>query len=213
MLALFIAAPSIASAHEGHAHKVMGTISSVQGTNLMVKGADGKEVMVMLDAKTKITQGKAKVEASSSLKVGDRIVAEGPEEKNMIMATTVKLGEAPAAAKEHRAQEVVPVRTGSEFRWRVLGSCSGFRLVPVLHSRFRSYEVLRESGRSQRHRGQRECRTVEPEPTRNWNRNREPATGTANTAEPGTVSSRFRCTAPATADGRRLKSAYHRHGK
>jgi len=98
MLALFIAAPSIASAHEGHAHKVMGTISSVQGTNLMVKGADGKEVMVMLDAKTKITQGKAKVEASS-LKVGDRIVAEGPEEKNMIMATTVKLGEAPAAAK------------------------------------------------------------------------------------------------------------------
>jgi hypothetical protein len=75
----------------------MGTISSVQGTNLMVKGADGKEVMVMLDAKTKITQGKAKVEASS-LKVGDRVVAEGPEEKGMIMAATVQLGTAPAAA-------------------------------------------------------------------------------------------------------------------
>jgi hypothetical protein len=53
--------------------------------------------MVMLDAKTKITQGKAKVELSS-LKVGDRVVAEGPEEKGMIMATTVKLGDAPAAA-------------------------------------------------------------------------------------------------------------------
>jgi len=75
----------------------MGTISSVQGTNLMVKGTDGKSVMVMLDAKTKITQGKAKVELSS-LKVGDRVVAEGPEEKGMIMATTVKLGDAPAAA-------------------------------------------------------------------------------------------------------------------
>ena len=97
MSALIVTAPSIAVAHEGHAHKVMGTISSVQGTNLMVKGTDGKSVMVMLDAKTKITQGKATVDAKS-LKVGDRVVAEGPEEKGMIMAATVKLGEAPAAA-------------------------------------------------------------------------------------------------------------------
>lgn len=92
------AAPSLASAHEGHAHKVMGTISSIQGTNLMVKGTDGKTVMVMMDAKTKVTKGKDKVEAAA-LKVGDRVVAEGPEEKGMITATTVKLGDAlPAAA-------------------------------------------------------------------------------------------------------------------
>ena len=97
MLALVVLAPSVGSAHEGHAHKVMGTIASVQGSNLMVKGTDGKTVMVMLDAKTKITRGTAKVELAA-LKVGDRVVAEGPEEKGMIMATTVKLGEAPAAA-------------------------------------------------------------------------------------------------------------------
>ena len=97
LLALVVMAPSAAPAHEGHAHKVMGTISSVQGSNLMVKGTDGKTVMVMLDAKTKITRGTAKVELTT-LKVGDRVVAEGPEEKGMIMATTVKLGEAPAAA-------------------------------------------------------------------------------------------------------------------
>ena len=53
------AAPSLASAHEGHAHKVMGAkISSIQGTNLMVKGTDGKTVMVMMDAKTKVTKGR-----------------------------------------------------------------------------------------------------------------------------------------------------------
>jgi hypothetical protein len=98
LIAFLAAAPTMAAAHEGHTHKVMGTITSVQGTNLMVKGTDGKEVMVMLDAKTKITQGKAKVEASS-LKVGDRVVAEGPEEKSMIMAATVKVGDAPVAAK------------------------------------------------------------------------------------------------------------------
>ena len=97
LLVALAAAPSVAAAHEGHAHKVMGTISSIQGTNLMVKGTDGKTVMVMMDAKTKITKGKDKVEATA-LKVGDRVVAEGPEEKGMITATTVKLGEAPAAA-------------------------------------------------------------------------------------------------------------------
>jgi hypothetical protein len=47
--------------------------------------------MVMLDAKTTITQGKTKVEASA-VKVGDRVVAEGREEKEMIMATSLQLG-------------------------------------------------------------------------------------------------------------------------
>lgn len=99
LLVALAAPPSLASAHEGHAHKVMGTIASIQGTNLMVKGTDGKTVMVMMDAKTRITQGKNKVDAAA-LKVGDRVVAEGPEEKGMITATTVKLGEAPVAGKK-----------------------------------------------------------------------------------------------------------------
>jgi hypothetical protein len=54
-------------------------------------------VTVVVDAKTKITQGKAKVELAA-LKVGDRVVAEGPEAKGIITATTVKLGEAPVTA-------------------------------------------------------------------------------------------------------------------
>ena len=77
----------------------MGTVASVDGKNVMVKTPDGKTVMVMLDAKTKITQGKTKLEASA-LKVGDRVVAEGPEEKDMITAMTVKVGEAAPAATQ-----------------------------------------------------------------------------------------------------------------
>jgi hypothetical protein len=96
ILAVALIVPAVSRAHEGHAHKVMGTISSVDGKNLMVKTTDGKTVMVMLDAKTKITQGKNKVDASA-LKVGERIVAEGPEEKEMISATSVQLGAASAA--------------------------------------------------------------------------------------------------------------------
>lgn len=53
-----LAIPAVARAHTGHAHKVMGTVSSIEGNHVMVKTTDGKTVMVMLDAKTKITQGK-----------------------------------------------------------------------------------------------------------------------------------------------------------
>jgi hypothetical protein len=89
-------APRFAGAHDGHDHTVMGTIASIDGTNLMVKTADGKQTMVMMDAKTKITQGTTKVDVKA-LKVGDRVVASGPEDKGMISAETVKIGAAAAA--------------------------------------------------------------------------------------------------------------------
>lgn len=92
-----LAVPVMGWAHTGHAHKVMGTVSSVDGNHLMVKTTDGKTVTVMLDAKTKITQGKTKL-TSAALKVGDRIVAEGAQEKDMLTAASVQLGTAPAAA-------------------------------------------------------------------------------------------------------------------
>ena len=96
LFALVLMVPAVSRAHEND-KTVMGNITKVDGMNLMVKGADGKEIMVMMDVKTKITQGKTKVDAKS-LKIGDRVVASGPEEKGMISAETVKLGAAPAAA-------------------------------------------------------------------------------------------------------------------
>jgi hypothetical protein len=92
-----LAIPVAARAHGGHAHKVMGTIESISGNHVTIKTTDGKAVMVMLDAKSKITQGKTKVQAGA-LKVGDRVVAEGTQQKDMILAATVKLGETPASA-------------------------------------------------------------------------------------------------------------------
>ena len=95
-----LALPGLALAHAGHAHKVMGTISSIDGNHVMVKTQDGKTVMVMLDAKTKITQGKITL-AASALKVGDRLVAEGAEDKGMVTAATVRVGQAtPTTARK-----------------------------------------------------------------------------------------------------------------
>jgi len=100
--------PTVARAHEND-KTVMGSVSSINGNNLMVKTADDKSVMVMVDAKTKITKGTAKLKVAE-LKVGDRVVASGPEDKGMIMAETVKIGAvAPAKslAKKYEARRSI----------------------------------------------------------------------------------------------------------
>ncbi len=94
-LLIAVAVPAISLAHGGHAHKVMGTVTSVDGRSVIVKTTDGKTVTVKMDAKTKITRGKIKVDATS-VTVGERIVAEGAEDKTTIVATSVQLP-APAA--------------------------------------------------------------------------------------------------------------------
>lgn len=92
-LIVALAMPAVSLAHTGHAHRVMGTVSSVDGNHVMVKTTDGKTVMVMLDAKTKITQGKVKADVSA-LKVGTRVVAEGADNKGMVTAATIQVGTA-----------------------------------------------------------------------------------------------------------------------
>ena len=91
LAAALLAVPVLARAHEGHAHKVMGTVTSIEGNHVMVKTTEGKTVMVMLDAKTKITRGKTAVKPEA-LKVGERIVAAGAEQKDMLTAATIQLG-------------------------------------------------------------------------------------------------------------------------
>ena len=90
VVTLVVFAPSMASAKAAHSHKVAGTISSIQGNTLMVKGDDGTTVPVTLDAKTQFMRGKATTERSA-LKVGEHVVAHGPREKGSILATTVKI--------------------------------------------------------------------------------------------------------------------------
>ena len=88
---LALAGQGTVAAHEGHTHKVLGTVSSVQGNHVEVKTTDGKNVTVMLDAKTKITRGKEKLDASA-IKVGGRVSIDAMQEKDMMMAQAVKLG-------------------------------------------------------------------------------------------------------------------------
>jgi hypothetical protein len=89
--------PVTARAHGGHLHKVMGTLSSVDGNQLAVKATDGKMVTVVLDPKTTITRGKARLDVTA-LKTGERVSIDYMQEKNVNMAKAIKLGTATAAA-------------------------------------------------------------------------------------------------------------------
>jgi len=63
----------VASAHEGHPHRFLGTVSAVHDGQLEVKTTDGKTVVFMLDAKSVLQQGRVKVDAKE-LKTGERVV-------------------------------------------------------------------------------------------------------------------------------------------
>ena len=91
-------APAAVRAHEGHTHKALGTVSSINGQHVVVKTTDGKSITVMLDKETTITRGKEKLDAAA-LKVGERVSVDYMEEKGMNMAHAVKLSTATTTTK------------------------------------------------------------------------------------------------------------------
>jgi hypothetical protein len=100
VLIVAFAIPAVAVAHQGHIHKILGTVASVLGGHVEVKTTDGKVVAVMLDATTAITRGKAKADVSA-LKVGERVSVDYMQDnKKMNMAKAIKLADAPVAAKK-----------------------------------------------------------------------------------------------------------------
>lgn len=97
MAALMV--PIAAWAHEGHVHKALGTVTTVKENNVEIKTTDGKVVMILLNAKTEITRGKAKLDATA-LRVGERVSVDYTEQKKVFTAKTIKLAEIPAAPKK-----------------------------------------------------------------------------------------------------------------
>jgi hypothetical protein len=85
-----------ALAHEGHAHKVMGTVSSVQDGALDVKSTSGEASHLVLTETTRISRSGATLKAAE-LKPGDRVVvtyeeSKGTDGKPILTATEVRVG-------------------------------------------------------------------------------------------------------------------------
>ena len=85
-----LVAPAAVRAHEGHMHKALGTVASIDGPHVALNTTDGKKLTVMLDKGTTVTRGNEKADASA-IKVGERISVDYMEEKGMMMAHAIKL--------------------------------------------------------------------------------------------------------------------------
>lgn len=99
VLVIAFACPLVGEAHDGHVHKALGTITSVQGDKVDIKTNDGKPLTVVLDKKTVVTRGKDKLDATA-LKAGERVSVEYMEEKKIMTAQSLKLGTATQAVKK-----------------------------------------------------------------------------------------------------------------
>jgi hypothetical protein len=73
-LTIMLLFPALLWSHEGHQHKVMGTVSAVDQSQLEVETRDGSKVSVSLNQQTEYFRGKAKATAAD-VKVGERVVA------------------------------------------------------------------------------------------------------------------------------------------
>ena len=81
-------------AHDGHDHKLLGTVSEVSAERLVVKATkDGALSTIALATTTKITRGK-KALTVSDLKVGDRVVVNIGNGKAPLTAKAVQVGAA-----------------------------------------------------------------------------------------------------------------------
>ena len=99
MAVLALAPSSALLAHEGHDHKVMGTITMAAADHVMVKDKAGKELTIKVTKDTKIkSKTPIKVE---ELAAGTRVVVTAAMEKDKsLTAKTIEVGTAaPAGTK------------------------------------------------------------------------------------------------------------------
>ncbi len=95
LLGLLVMPKASALAHPGHAHKMMGTVTMAAPDHLMMKTTDGKDATVQITSETKITRAKKPVKIED-VAPGQRVVVMAVTEKNVMKATSIEVGPAPA---------------------------------------------------------------------------------------------------------------------
>lgn len=98
LFTLMVASDSVVRAHEGHDHKIMGTVTMAAADHVMLKDTDGKDVTVKVTKDTKVKSKPAlKVE---EIKAGTRVVITATQAKDKTFtAKTIEVGVATPATK------------------------------------------------------------------------------------------------------------------
>ena len=87
LIALTIGAGTPVFAHEGHDHKVMGTITMAATDHVMLKDKDGKDVTVKVTKDTKVKA--TLVMKVQDIKAGTRVVITAQEAQDKSMTASV----------------------------------------------------------------------------------------------------------------------------
>jgi len=90
--------PIALSAHEGHDHKIMGTVVSIDAKKIVVKPADpkvGTEKTATIDGTTTFHKGKA-TGAAADVKAGTKVVLNVGAGKEPLKAKDIEYAAAPA---------------------------------------------------------------------------------------------------------------------
>jgi hypothetical protein len=89
-------------AHEGHAHKIMGTVAALDAMHIEVDTADGKKESFLLAANTKYSTGK-RAAVAADVKVGTRVVLTVGQKDGKKNVTEVLIGAGPkSGAPPHK---------------------------------------------------------------------------------------------------------------
>src|SRR5512145_1327075 len=98
MAVLGLTSGSYLLAHEGHDHKIMGTVTMAAADHVMLKDKDAKDVTVKVTKDTKVKSNPAlKVE---EIKAGTRVVITATQAKDKsFTAKTIEVGVVTAASK------------------------------------------------------------------------------------------------------------------
>jgi hypothetical protein len=87
---LFIS-PTPAMAHDGHTHRIMGTITAVDGKHLEVKTPSGENLSIQINDKTLVTRAKRKI-ALDQVKKGGRVVVDIGNGEDPLIAREIQVG-------------------------------------------------------------------------------------------------------------------------
>lgn len=99
VLAISLLVPSLATAHPGHDHKLMGTITSIDKNKVVMKTTEGKDMTFEVTPTTVLKSG-SKKGAQSELKAGMRVVVNVGDGVEPLKAKDVQYSSVTTTAKQ-----------------------------------------------------------------------------------------------------------------
>ena len=85
-------------AHDGHAHKIMGTVTARDAKHVEVKTPGGETLSIAINEKTAVVRGKRKV-AITEVQVGRRVVVDIGSGEDPLIAREIQVGVAQVTTK------------------------------------------------------------------------------------------------------------------